>query len=99
MKSCTCLQKRTPFTASDKEMYPASEASHAVTTFILESQLTDLFASITTAPDAERLLSRQARKARVRGRLLFGYIAYTEQRENHGIINLDEVCYSAIEFG
>ena len=32
-------------------------------------------------------------------KMLFGYIVYTEQGENHGTMILDGVCHSAIHFG
>ena len=37
--------------------------------------------------------------ARIRHGKVFGYIAYTEQGENHGSVILDGVCHSAIYFG
>ena len=61
MKSCTCHENVTFFTVSDKATNLVIRVPDAVTSCILESQLTAPFASITTAPDVERLVSRKAK--------------------------------------
>ena len=63
IKSRNCLKIRIYLTSFDEATYSASEVPYAVTAYTLEYQLTAPFASITTLPDPERLVSRQAPKS------------------------------------